>query len=56
MSSWLKMRTGHEVIGPFATLLGDEGVNIASMKVARQTKGDKAIMLVNVTIKWKKPY
>lgn len=36
------------VIGPFATLLGDEGVNIASMKVARQTKGDVAIMLVNV--------
>ena len=36
------------VIGPFATSLGDEGVNIASMKVARQTKGDKAIMLVNV--------
>ena len=36
------------VIGPFATLLGDEGVNIASMKVARKTKGDTAIMLVNV--------
>jgi D-3-phosphoglycerate dehydrogenase len=36
------------VIGPFATSLGDAGVNIASMKVARQTKGDKAIMLVNV--------
>lgn len=36
------------VIGPFATLLGDEGVNIASMKVARQTKGDKAVMIVNV--------
>ena len=36
------------VVGPFATLLGDQGVNIASMKVARQTKGDKAIMLVNV--------
>jgi len=36
------------VIGPFATLLGDEGVNIAAMKVARQKKGDTAIMLVNV--------
>ncbi|NLB87731.1 MAG: phosphoglycerate dehydrogenase [Syntrophomonadaceae bacterium] len=36
------------VIGPFATLLGDEGVNIASMKVARKTKGDTAVMLVNV--------
>ncbi|HZK42841.1 MAG TPA: phosphoglycerate dehydrogenase [Syntrophomonadaceae bacterium] len=37
-----------KVIGPFASLLGDEGVNIASMKVARKTKGDTAIMLVNV--------
>ncbi|HZJ85314.1 MAG TPA: phosphoglycerate dehydrogenase [Syntrophomonadaceae bacterium] len=36
------------VIGPFATFLGDEGVNIASMKVARKTKGDTAVMLVNV--------
>lgn len=36
------------VIGPFATMLGDEGVNIASMKVARQSKGEMAIMLVNV--------
>ncbi len=36
------------VIGPFAMLLGDEGVNIASMKVARKTKGDTAVMLVNV--------
>ncbi len=36
------------VIGPFATFLGDEGVNIASMKVARKTKGDTAVMLINV--------
>jgi D-3-phosphoglycerate dehydrogenase len=36
------------IIGPFATALGDEGVNIAGMKVARCTKGEKAIMLVNV--------
>lgn len=36
------------IIGPFATALGDAGVNIASMKVARQTKGQKALMLVNV--------
>ncbi|HNX28223.1 MAG TPA: phosphoglycerate dehydrogenase [Syntrophomonadaceae bacterium] len=36
------------VIGPFATVLGDAGVNIASMKVARQNKGEKAIMMVNV--------
>jgi D-3-phosphoglycerate dehydrogenase len=36
------------IIGPFATTLGDAGVNIASMKVARQTKGQNALMLVNV--------
>ncbi|MGI5911959.1 MAG: phosphoglycerate dehydrogenase [Syntrophomonadaceae bacterium] len=36
------------IIGPFATVLGDEGVNIASMKVARKTKGETAIMLINV--------
>jgi len=36
------------VIGPFATALGDEGVNIASMKVARKNKGEIAIMLINV--------
>jgi D-3-phosphoglycerate dehydrogenase len=36
------------IIGPFATALGDAGVNIASMKVARQTKGQSALMLVNV--------
>lgn len=36
------------VIGPVATALGSEGVNIASMKVARQTKGEEAIMIINV--------
>lgn len=36
------------VIGPVATLLGDYGVNIASMKVGRQKKGENAIMLINV--------
>ena len=36
------------VIGPFATALGDESVNIAGMKVARQVKGQKAIMIINV--------
>lgn len=36
------------VIGPFATALGDEGVNIAGMKVARNIKGEKAIMIINV--------
>lgn len=36
------------VIGPFATVLGDYGINIASMKVARRNKGEKAIMLINV--------
>ncbi|MGI5880003.1 MAG: phosphoglycerate dehydrogenase [Syntrophomonadaceae bacterium] len=36
------------VIGPFATMLGDGGVNIASMKVARQKKGETAVMMVNV--------
>ena len=36
------------VIGPLATALGDEKVNIASMKVARKTRGEIAIMLINV--------
>ncbi len=36
------------VIGPFATALGDENVNIASMKVARKTRGETAIMLINI--------
>lgn len=36
------------VIGPFATALGDHGVNIASMKVARKNKGELAVMLINV--------
>lgn len=36
------------IIGPLATALGDAGVNIATMKVSRQNKGEQAIMLVNV--------
>lgn len=36
------------IIGPVATALGDEGVNIAGMKVARQTKGDRAFTVINV--------
>ena len=36
------------VIGPFATALGDEGINIASMKVARQEKGQRAVMMINI--------
>ncbi len=36
------------VIGPFATALGDAGVNIASMKLARKSKGGTALMMVNV--------
>ncbi|MDD3023670.1 MAG: ACT domain-containing protein, partial [Syntrophomonadaceae bacterium] len=39
------------VIGPFATALGDEGVNIAGMKVARKAKGEVAIMIINVDTK-----
>ncbi|CFX46708.1 D-3-phosphoglycerate dehydrogenase, type 1 [Syntrophomonas zehnderi OL-4] len=36
------------VIGPLTTTLGEAGINIASMKVARQTKGQTAIMILNV--------
>ncbi len=36
------------IIGPVALLLGDYDVNIAAMAVARQVKGEKAIMIVNV--------
>ncbi len=36
------------VIGPFTTMLGDYGVNIAAMTVARQEKGKTAVMLINV--------
>jgi len=36
------------IIGPLATALGDHQINIASMKVARKTKGDISIMLINV--------
>lgn len=43
------------VIGPFATALGDEGINIAGMKVARKTKGEKAIMIINVDNKVEEP-
>jgi D-3-phosphoglycerate dehydrogenase len=45
---WFKNQDRPRVIGPFATVLGDEGVNIAGMKVARKTKGETAIMLINV--------
>ena len=37
-----------KVIGPVTLLLGDNDVNIASMTVARQVKGEQAIMIVNV--------
>lgn len=36
------------VIGPFTSVLGDAGINIAMMRVARKTKGDVALMVVNV--------
>ncbi len=36
------------VIGPLTTALGEAGVNIASMKVVRKTKGETAIMILNV--------
>ena len=36
------------VIGPMATTLGDENINIASMKVARRERGTHAVMMVNV--------
>ncbi|NLB18661.1 MAG: phosphoglycerate dehydrogenase [Syntrophomonadaceae bacterium] len=36
------------VIGPFTTVLGDAGINIAMMRVARRVKGDIALMVVNV--------
>ncbi len=36
------------VIGPLTTALGEAGVNIATMKVARKTKGETAIMILNV--------
>ncbi|MEA1961156.1 MAG: phosphoglycerate dehydrogenase [Bacillota bacterium] len=43
------------MIGPVATMLGDEGVNIATMKVARQVKGQRAVMIFNVDNKVEKP-
>ncbi len=36
------------VIGPLTTALGEAGVNIAAMKVARKAKGETAIMILNV--------
>ncbi|MGE5422245.1 MAG: phosphoglycerate dehydrogenase [Ignavibacteriales bacterium] len=36
------------VIGPFTSAIGDSGINIAMMRVARKVKGDKALMVVNV--------
>ncbi|MEA4924591.1 MAG: phosphoglycerate dehydrogenase [Syntrophomonadaceae bacterium] len=36
------------IIGPVATALGDAGVNIAGMKVARQTRGARAFTVINV--------
>jgi D-3-phosphoglycerate dehydrogenase len=36
------------VIGPLTTAMGEAGVNIAAMKVARKTKGETAIMILNV--------
>jgi D-3-phosphoglycerate dehydrogenase len=36
------------VIGPFTTVFGDVGINIAMMRVARKVKGDTALMVVNV--------
>ncbi|MDR1617391.1 MAG: phosphoglycerate dehydrogenase [Syntrophomonadaceae bacterium] len=36
------------IIGPVAMQLGDSGVNIAGMKVARKKKGEQSIMLINV--------
>nr|WP_046496207.1 phosphoglycerate dehydrogenase [Syntrophomonas zehnderi] len=36
------------VIGTLTTALGEAGVNIAAMKVARKTKGETAIMILNV--------
>ncbi len=36
------------VIGPFASVLGKAGVNIAMMQVGRLTRGDKALMVMSV--------
>jgi len=36
------------IIGPFATALGDAGVNIAAMKVARKNKGEVSLMIINI--------
>ena len=34
--------------GKIGTILGEKGINIASMQVGRQEVGGKAVMLVNV--------
>jgi D-3-phosphoglycerate dehydrogenase len=44
----IKNQDRPRVIGPCATTLGDAGVNIASMKVARKARGEMAVMLINV--------
>lgn len=36
------------VIGQVGTLVGTEGINVATMHVARKTKGDKALMILTV--------
>jgi D-3-phosphoglycerate dehydrogenase len=36
------------IIGPVAMMLGDKGINIASMRVARTERGSDAVMLINV--------
>lgn len=36
------------IIGQVGTLLGNEGINIASMYVGRKTRGENAIMVLNV--------
>jgi D-3-phosphoglycerate dehydrogenase len=36
------------VIGNIGTVLGKEGVNIATMQVGRDKRGEKALMVLNV--------
>jgi D-3-phosphoglycerate dehydrogenase len=36
------------VVGPLTMAMGEAGVNIASMRVARKAKGETAIMILNV--------
>lgn len=42
------------VIGPFTTILGQEGINIAMMQVSRHQKGDVALMTLNVDVEGEK--